>query len=50
MLKIAKTDMRNIKYALQLFIDIAGNIDQKKWYGKPEIQYFWYKKYEIKNI
>ena len=30
LLKIAKTDMINIKYALELFIDIAGNICKKK--------------------
>ena len=35
LLKIAKTDMINIKYALELFIDTAGNI---------------LKKHEIKNI
>ena len=29
MLKIAKTDMRNIQYTLELFIDIAGNICKK---------------------
>ena len=28
-LKIAKTVMRNMKYTLELFIDIAGNIGKK---------------------
>ena len=36
--KIAKTDMRNIKYTLEIFIDIAGNICKKMiwkaWYSK----------------
>ena len=44
--KTAKTDMRNIKYTLELFICLAGNICKKKWYEKREIQ----KQREIKNI
>ena len=37
LLKIAKTDLRNTKYALELFIGVAGNVC-KKWYEKSEIQ------------
>ena len=29
-LKIVKTDMRNIKYTLKLFIGVAGNICKKR--------------------
>ena len=29
--KIAKTDMRNIKFTLELFINIAGNIYKKNY-------------------
>ena len=37
LLKIAKTDMRNTKYALDRFIGVAGNVC-KKWNEKSEIQ------------
>ena len=29
LLELAKTDMRNIKYALELFVDSGGNICKK---------------------
>ena len=50
LLKIAKTDMINIKYALELFIDTAGNICKKNDMKSLKFNTFEIKKHEIKNI
>ena len=39
--------MRNIKYALQPFIDIAGNIDKKK---KNDMESLKFNTFDIKNM
>ena len=44
-LKIAKTDMRNLKYTLELFIGVTGNICKKMIWKAWNSKTTWDKKH-----